>query len=152
TLSLLMTILASSGLSVVLFDPPAMTLSWMTTLLFGMTVAFGAMFTCRFIEPGQIHPVLRRLLPYCAAWALFLSAFHATFPFVARPVQSSAYTAALAPSLIVFILSMIDALPRGSRAAKFQAAGYLPMVAVGLIRLATGVVPWFNSIDAMLLL
>ncbi|WP_246658546.1 diguanylate cyclase [Mesorhizobium sp. GR13] len=151
TLSLLMTILASSGLSVVFFDPPAMTLSWMTTLLFGMTVAFGAMFTYSFIEPGLIHPALRRLLPYCAAWALFLSAFHAAFPFVARPVQSSAYTAAFAPILIVFILSMIDALRRGSRAAKFQAVGYTPMVAVGLIRLVTGVVPWFNSIDAMLM-
>ena len=150
TLSLFMTILVSSGLSVVFFDPPAMTLSWMTTLIFGMTVASGAMFTHSFIEPGLMHPVLRRLLPYCAAWALFLSAFHAAFPFVARPIQSSAYTAAFAPVLIVFILSMIDALRRGSRAAKFQAVGYAPMVVVGLIRLVTGVIPWFDSIDAML--
>ena len=150
TLSLLMTILVSSGLSVVFFDPPAMTLSWMTTLLFGMTIASGAMFTYSFIEPGLIHPVLRRLLPYCATWALFLSAFHASFPFVARPVQSSAYTVAFSPVIIVFLLSMFDALRRGSRAAKFQAAGYAPMVAVGLIRLVTGVIPWFDSTDAML--
>lgn len=151
TLSLLMTILVSSSLSVVLFDPPAMTLSWMTTLVFGMTVASGAMFTHSFIEPGLMHPVLRRLLPYCAAWALFLSTFHAAFPFVARSVQSSAYTAAFAPVLVVFILSVIDALRRGSRAAKFQAVGYAPMVVVGLIRLVTGVLPWFHSTDAMLL-
>lgn len=150
TLSLLMTIVTSSSLSVVFFDPPAMTLSWMTTLLFGMTVASGAMFTYSFIEPGLMHPALRRLLPYCAASALFLSAFHAAFPFVARPIQSTAYTASFAPILIIFILSMIDALRRGSRAAKFQAVGYTPMVAVGLIRLVTGVVPWFESIDATL--
>lgn len=151
TLSLLMTILVSSGLSVVLFDPPAMTLSWMTTLLFGMTVASGAMFTHSFIEPGLIHPALRRLLLYCGLWALFLSAFHAAFPFVARPIQSSAYTAAFAPVLIIFMLSIFDALRRGSRAAKFQAVGYAPLVAVGLTRLVTGVIPWFNSADAMLL-
>jgi diguanylate cyclase (GGDEF)-like protein len=151
TLSLLMTILVSSGLSVVLFDPPAMTLSWMTTLIFGMTIASGAMFTYSFIEPGLMHPVLRRMLPYCAAWAIFLSAVHAAFPFIARPVQSSAYTAAFAPVLLVFIVSMIDALRRGSRAAKFQAVGYTPMVLVGLIRLVTGIVPWFHSTDAMLL-
>lgn len=150
TLSLLMTIMTSSSLSVVFFDPPAMILSWMTTLLFGMTVASGAMFTYSFIEPGLMHPALRRLLPYCAASALFLSAFHAAFPFVARPIQSTAYTAAFAPILIIFILSMIDALRRGSRAAKFQAVGYTPMIAVGLIRLVTGVVPWFDSIDATL--
>lgn len=151
TFSLLMTILVSSGLSVVLFDPPAMTLSWMTTLIFGMTVASGAMFTYSFIEPGMMHPFLRRVLPYCAAWAVFLSSFHAALPFVARPIQSSVYTAAFAPILAVFILSMIDSLRRGSRAAKFQAAGYSPMVLVGLIRLVTGVIPWLDSVDAMLL-
>jgi diguanylate cyclase (GGDEF)-like protein len=151
TFSLLMTILVSSGLSVMLFDPPAMTLSWMTTLIFGISVASGAMFTYSFIEPGMMHPLLRRLLPYCAAWAMFLSAFHAAFPFVARSIQSSAYTAAFAPVLAVFILSMIDALRRGSRAARFQAVGYAPMVLVGLIRLVTGVVPWLHSTDAMLL-
>jgi len=151
TLSLLMTILVSSSISVIFFDPPAMTLSWMTTLIFGTTIASGAMFTYSFIEPGLMHPVLRRLLPYCAAWAIFLSVFHAAFPFVARPVQSSAYTAAFAPVLVVFIVSMIDALRRGSRAAKFQAVGYAPMVLVGLIRLVTGVFPWVHSTDAMLM-
>jgi diguanylate cyclase (GGDEF)-like protein len=151
TLSLLMTILVSSGLSTMLFDPPAMTLSWMTTLIFGMTIASGTMFTHSFIEPGNMHPFLRRLLPYCAAWAMVLSIFHGAFPFVARPIQSSVYTAAFAPVAAVFILTMIDALRRGSRAAKFQAVGYTPMVLAGLIRLATGVIPWSHSTDAMLL-
>lgn len=151
TFSLLMTILVTSGLSVMLFDPPAMTLSWMTTVIFGMTIASGAMFTYSFVEPGLMHPLLRRALPYCAAWAMLLSVSHAAFPFVARPIQSSAYTAAFAPVLAIFILSMIDALRRGSRAARFQAIGYAPMVVVGLIRLVTGVVPWLQSTDATLL-
>jgi diguanylate cyclase (GGDEF)-like protein len=151
TFSLLMTILVTSGLAVMLFDPPVMTLSWMTTVIFGMTIASGAMFTYSFVEPGLMHPLLRRVLPYCAAWAITLSLFHAAFPFVARPIQSSAYTAAFAPVLAIFILSMIDALRRGSRAARFQAFGYAPMVVVGLIRLVTGVVPWLHSTDATLL-
>lgn len=151
TLSLLMTILISSGLLTILCDPPAMTLSWMTTLIFGMTIAAGAMFTHSFIEPGLMHPLLRRLLPYCAAWAMLLSIFHAAFPFVARPIQSSAYTAAFAPVLAIFLLSIIDALRRGSRTAKFQAIGYTPMVLVGLIRLVTGLIPWSHSTDAMFL-
>jgi diguanylate cyclase (GGDEF)-like protein len=128
-----------------------MTLSWMTTVIFGMTIASGAMFTHSFVEPGLMHPLLRRVLPYCAAWAIALSVLHAAFPFVARPIQSSAYTAAFAPVLAIFILSMIDALRRGSRAARFQAIGYAPMVVVGLIRLVTGIVPWLHSTDATLL-
>ncbi|EJJ30079.1 diguanylate cyclase (GGDEF) domain-containing protein [Rhizobium sp. CF142] len=151
TLSLLATILTSSELAVVLVDPPAMTLSWMTTMIFGLTVASGALFTHSFIEPSHMHPLLRRALIYCAVWAVLLSVFHAAFPFVARPIQSTAYTAAFAPVLVIFFLSVADALRRGSRAAKFQAIGYIPMIMSGLVRLITGVVPWLESNDAMLL-
>lgn len=151
TTSLLSTIVVSSGLAIVLFDPPAMTLSWMTTAIFGLTVASGAMFTHSFIEPGLMHPVLRRALLYCAAWALMLSMSHAAFPFVGRSVQSTVYTAAFAPVIVVFLLSLCDALRRGSRAAKFQAIGYMPIVLAGLVRLVTGVVPGFDSNDAMML-
>ncbi len=151
TLSLLATILTSSELAVVLFETPAMTLSWTTTMIFGLTVGSGALFTHSFIEPNHMHPLLRRALIYCAVWAMLLSAFHAAFPFVARPIQSTTYTAAFAPVLVIFFLSVADALRRGSRAAKFQAIGYIPMIASGLVRLITGVVPWLESNDAMLL-
>lgn len=151
TISLLLTILVSSGLAVVLFDPPAMTLSWMTTVIFGLSVASGAMFTHSFIEPDRLHPLLRRALLWCAAGAIFLSTLHAAFPFVGRSFQSTVYTAAYAPFVVIFILSLVDALRRGSRAAKFQAVGYMPVTMVGLVRLVTGVVPWLQSHDAMLL-
>lgn len=151
TISLLATILVSSGLAVALFDPAAMTLSWMTTVIFGLTVAFGAMFTHSFIEADCLHPILRRALLWCAAWAVFLGVFHAAFPFVGRAVQSTLYTAAFAPIIAVFVVSLFSALRRGSRAAKFQVIGYLPMTMAGLVRLATGVVPGLHSNDAMLL-
>lgn len=61
------------------------------------------------------------------------------------------YTAAFAPVVVIFILSVADALRRGSRAAKFQAVGYMPMILAGSVRLVTGVVPWLQSNDAMLL-
>ena len=151
TLSLMMTIVVSSGLAVAFFDPPALTLSWMTTLIFGMTIASGAMFTHSFIEPGLMHPLLRRILPYCAVWAMLLAVFHAGLPFVARPVQSAAYTAGFVPILAVFLLAMFDSIYRGSRAARFQMIGYAPLAVVGLIRAVTGITPSLPIADAMLL-
>ncbi|WP_460926982.1 sensor domain-containing diguanylate cyclase [Shinella zoogloeoides] len=151
TISLLSTIFVSSGLVVVLLDPAAMTLSWMTTVIFGLTVASGAMFTRSFIECEYMHPLLRRALLYCAVWAVLLSTSHAAFPFVGRSFQSTVYTAAFAPIIVVFVLSISYALRRGSRAAKFQLIGYAPMIVVGLVRLLTGVLPWLPSSDAMLL-
>lgn len=151
TLSLMMTIVVSSGLAVAFFDPPALTLSWMTTLIFGMTISSGAMFTYSFIEPGLMHPLLRRVLPYCAAWAMLLAVFHASFPFLARPIQSAAYTAGFVPVLAVFLLAMFDSLYRGSRAARFQMIGYAPLAVVGAIRVVTGITPSLQIADAMLL-
>lgn len=151
TISLLLTILVSSGLVVIFFDPPAMTLSWMTTVIFGFAVASGAMFTHSFIEPGCMHPLLRRALLYCAVWAMLLSTSHAAFPFVGRSIQSTVYTTAFAPVIVIFILSVADAVRRGSRAAKFQAVGYIPVTMAGIVRLVTGVVPSLQSNDAMLL-
>lgn len=151
TISLVLTILISSGLSAILLDFPAMTLSWMTTFMFGLSVASGAMFTYSFVEPGRLHAKLRAALPYSAGAALFLSSFHASFPFVERPIQSTLYTAAFAPILAIFLWSMVDALRRGSRAAKFQVIGWAPMVVVGLTRLFTGLFPALDSEDAMLL-
>ncbi|MCF7670718.1 hypothetical protein KQ944_03665 [Bacillus subtilis] len=52
TLSLFLTILVTSGLSVVLFASSAMTLSWMTTVIFGLTVGAGAMFTIASLSRG----------------------------------------------------------------------------------------------------
>lgn len=150
-ISLMLTILVSSGLSAILLGLPVMTLSWMATMMFGLSVASGAMFTYSFVEPGRLHAKLRGALPYCACAAIALSAFHAAFPFVARPIQSTIYTAAFAPILAIFIWAMIDALRRGSRAAKFQVIGWAPMLMVGLTRLVTGLLPSLDSADAMLL-
>jgi len=146
--SLLLSSLVSSELAPVLLDLPAMTLSWMTTLVFGMTIATGVMFTASFVEPEHMNPRLRRALPYCAVAALALSAFHAAFPYVARPVQSVFYTAAFGPILLIVLCALVDALRRGSRAARFQAVGWAPLLLVGLVRLVTGVVPGLTSNDA----
>jgi len=146
--SLLLSSLVTSELAPVLLDLPAMALSWMATLVFGMTIATGVMFTASFVEPEHMNPRLRRALPYCAITALALSAFHAAFPYVARPVQSLFYTAAFGPILLIVLWALVDALRRGSRAARFQAVGWAPLLLVGLIRLVTGLVPGLTSNDA----
>lgn len=150
-ISLMMTVSVASGLTAALLSVPVMTLSWMTTLIFGLSVAAGAMFTHSFVEPGRMHPWLRRALLWCAVSATALSTFHAAFPFVARPIQSTLYTAAFAPILVIFLWALVDALMRGSRAAKFQAVGWAPIVLVGLTRLTTGLTPSLDNHDAMML-
>ena len=52
--------LVSSGLSFYLGELPVMALSAANTLLFGLSVGAAGMFARTFIEPGKLHPRLRR--------------------------------------------------------------------------------------------
>lgn len=149
--SLMLSVLLSSGLAGYLLDWPVMTLSWLSTLIFGLTVASGLMFTHYFVEPDLMHPHLRIALPICAIISVGLSALHAAFPFFARSVQVGIYTFAYVPILLVFLAALLDALRRGSHAAKYQAVGWCPMIIVGVVRIATGLLPNLPNNDAMLL-
>jgi len=149
--TLLLTILISSGLSFYLGNLPVMAMSAMNTLLFGLSVAAAGMFACSFIEEDKLDPRLRRALPLTGGWAVLVSSLHAAFPFALRPVQSDIYYCAYLPVLVIFVCVLIDALRRGSRAARYQAVGWAPMLLVGVIRLVSGLAPSLPSADAMIL-
>lgn len=150
-ITLLLSVVVGSGLSFYLGNIPVMTLSAINTLLFGFSVGAAGMFAHSFIEPDKLDPLLRRALRFAAGWAVLCSTLHAVFPFVLRPVQSDLYYVAYVPVLAVYVLVLVDALRRGSRAARFQALGWGPMVVVCLVRLVSGLVPSIPNNDAMLL-
>jgi diguanylate cyclase (GGDEF)-like protein len=149
--SLLLTIIVSSGLSFYIGTLSVMAMSALNTLLFGFSVAAAGMFAHSFIEEGRLDPRLRRMLPIAGGWALLVSALHAFFPFALRSVQSALYYWAYVPVLVGYVWMLADALRRGSRAARYQAIGWAPMIGVGVIRLVSGLVPSIASADAMVL-
>jgi diguanylate cyclase (GGDEF)-like protein len=149
--SLLLSIVVGSGLAFYIGSVSVMVLNAANTLLFGLSVGAAGMFAHSFIEPDKLHPWLRRALPLAGGWAVLVSTFHASFPFVLRPVQSTLYYWAYIPVLAIYLALLFDALRRGSRAARYQAIGWGPMILVGLIRLASGLLPGVTSADAMML-
>ncbi|MGZ3197866.1 MAG: diguanylate cyclase [Croceibacterium sp.] len=150
-ISLLLSIVVSSGLAYYLAGLSVMFLNAANTALFGLSVGAAGMFAHSFIEPGRLDPRLRRALPLAAAWAVLISLLHASFPFVLRPIQSTLYYWAYIPVLVTYVWMLADALQRRSRAVRYQAIGWAPMIVVGVIRLASGLLPSVPSADAMLL-
>jgi diguanylate cyclase (GGDEF)-like protein len=150
-ITLLLSILVSSGLAFYLGAIPVMVLNGANTMLFGLSVAAAGMFAFSFIEPDKLHPRLRQALPLAGGWAVLASTLHAWFPFLLRPVQSTLYYCAYVPILVLYLWMLADALRRGSRAARYQAIGWAPMILVGVIRLVSGLVPSVPSADAMIL-
>ncbi len=149
TVALMLTILLNSGLSNVLVALDNPDLSRATTIVFGLSVAAGGMFAHHFIEPDRLNPWLRKALVWGAIWSLGLSFAHANFPFVGRSWQSDAYYIAYLPVLLLYIATMADALWRGSRAAKFQLVGWVPLLGVGIVRIVSQFSEALPATDAM---
>jgi diguanylate cyclase (GGDEF)-like protein len=148
-LALLLTVMLSSGLSMyfVPLSVPAMSVA--SGLVLGFSVAAGGMFARNFIEPDKLDPRLRTLLLVAAVWSIVVSALHTSFPFVMRAQQATYYYLAFVPVLLLYCAAIGDALRRGSRAAKFQVAGWLPLIGVGLLRQASQLTPLLEPTDAM---
>jgi diguanylate cyclase (GGDEF)-like protein len=61
------------------------------------------------------------------------------------------YYWAYIPVLAIYLWVLADAVGRGSRAARYQAIGWAPMIVVGVIRVVSGLVESIPSADAMML-
>ena len=121
------------------------------TVGFGLVVATGAMFAHSFIEPGKLHPWLRRALPWTAGYAMTVSLLHAAFPNVLRAQQLELYMAAYIPVLAILVAVLANALWHRSRAAMFQFIAWAPMLLIGLVRQVSYLLPGLQPTDAMYL-
>ena len=148
-LSLMATVAIDSGLAIQFVGLSAQMLGKAGTMIFVVSVAAGGMFAYSFIEPSRMHPLLRRALPYTALWALCVGLIHIIWPFWLRAIQADLYYAAFAPVLAIYAAAVGNGLWRGSRAAKFQLAGWLPLLMVGVIRITSELSDKIPNNDAM---
>ena len=109
----------------------------LSVLTFGGGVAAAALFAVDLIEPEKLDPIHRRVLVAVAPWVTVFSAFYFLADGALRPFAPEVYFPSFIPVLAVFAWVMAVALRRGSRAVKFQIVAWLPIMAVGLVRVAS---------------
>jgi len=149
--SILVLILTSSGLYTLLVDLPPRAISFTIVVSFSAFVSTVSMFAYAYLEPDKVNPKMRRMLPWAAAWSLLLGVLHAAFPFALRAINSDLYYAGFLPVLLLFVIGLTDALRRGSLAARFQLVGWAPLLLLGAVRIATTLLPFGPTMDAMTL-
>ncbi|MCB2066452.1 MAG: diguanylate cyclase [Erythrobacter sp.] len=147
--ALLLTMTLFSGLSRLVWDLPAHVVSTMNTLLTGISVACVLLFARSIIEQDALHPWLRRALVWVAAWSAALSVLHAAFPFVLREHQMDLYYVGFMPCLLLIPAVLVDALRRGSRAARYQVVAWMPLVITGMVRQVSMFSPLLAPTDAL---
>ena len=141
----------TSGLITWLIDIPLYQVSVGATLSFGAMIATGTMFAHSFIEPGKLHPWLRKALPWTALVAALNSALHAAFPFVLRAYQLDIYMIVFLPVLFILVCMVVDALRRGSRAMIYQMVAWGPMIIMSVLRQISYLTPLLTPTDMMTL-
>jgi diguanylate cyclase (GGDEF)-like protein len=146
---LLVQCLLTSGLVGNFVSLPVPVHARLVILSFAISVAAAAAFCASFIEPRKLHPRLRIGLYIAAAQVLIVSLVHAFLPNFLRSVQTPLYYASFIPVLALFVAAMADASKRGSRAVRYQVVGWLPFMAVGIIRIVTMLSTSFAQNEAM---
>ena len=149
SVSLLVQCLLTTGIVANFVALPLPEHSRASILSFGTCIAAAAAFCAAFIEPGKLHPALRKGLYIAAAQVLVTTLFHAFFPNVLRGINTPMYYAGYIPVLVLFLLVMVDAARRGSRAVWFQIVGWAPFIATGVIRIVTMLLPELRQNEAM---
>lgn len=149
TLSLLTQCLLNSGI-IGNFVPLSLAVHARAGILsFGFGVAAAAGFCAAFIEPGKMHPMLRRGLYWAACGVAGLTLIQALLPDFMREIRTPIYYASFAPVLLLFLVAMADAARRRSRAVRYQLIGWAPFIFVGLVRIVTMLVPAMPQDEAL---
>lgn len=150
-IALLLVIVVQSGLLLNFVDISPSDIDRAIGALTGITIAAAGMFAYSFIEKDKLFPVFRVLLAVAATWALVIGTLHSQFPFWSRETHMRQYIIAYLPVLWVYVTVLVDALSRGSRAAKFQFVGWAPLVALSAVLIVNQWRPVELPVDALTL-
>lgn len=142
-------IMLVSGVAVALFHPTIEQMRIFTLLSFGAMIASAGVFGATFIERDRLAPYLRHLLIASAIWVALATTMTASGIFPITPLAVKLYLGSFIPVMLLYGWTLLHALRRGSRAARYQLAGWIPMAGVGIIRVLSGLTPLVAVQDAI---
>ena len=131
-------VLMATGLGVTLFALSPQALAVLSPLAFAIAVACASFFSASFLEPEALTPRMRGLLRGAGWWTLVGPTVLALQLPGLRELGGQAYNLAFQPAVVIFAVTMVQAVRRGSRAAKFQLAAWTPILLCGTDRLLRG--------------
>lgn len=131
--------LCAGGLVTVFVSLPVAVLGIVAPLVWAIGMSLSLFFFAEFVERTAQTRTMRRLVLGTGWWTLLVPGFFAfQFHFTQR-FDDQGYFLALVPAILTIPSVTVLALLRGSRAARFLAIAWLPMVFAGSERYARGI-------------
>lgn len=129
--------LVSSGLALHLFDLTLWQVSMLLPLTSCVGVAAAAMFAAGLFEEGCLPERTRRFLRYAAGITVISSLVYVCRIPALRGHGADIFYLAFLPLIALFCVALGQAIMRGSRTARYQFVGCMPLWVVALQRILT---------------
>ena len=138
TVAMLIYALASGGVITAFAELPVDLLARLGPIAWALGVGLAGLFITAFLERDALPRWQRRLLFTTAVWTMIVPGFAGLQLAVSQSFDNQLYFMAFVPVIPIYLVAILTALTRGSRAAKFLAAAWLPVALASLDRLLRG--------------
>lgn len=107
-------------------------------LSWAVGVAVSAFFMRAFLEKGALPRLLDRVLAASGWWTLIVIGFAALQLRWTQSFDNTLYFYAFVPVIAIYLVAIVTAVRNGSRAARFVAAAWIPLIMAAVERLLRG--------------
>ncbi len=142
--------LVSTGLISAVFAVPPEWLPPLYPMTLAISVAAAAMFAADFFEEDKITPRTKFLLRLTGGFIVLFSTIYALKPLGTRGFAVEVYYACFIPVIAILAYALAQAIRRGSRAAWFQLAAWMPLFLIGAVRIVSNLVVWLTPTDTLI--
>lgn len=135
--SMLVQTMVTSGLINRFMSLSITKLCLLSAISWSVMVLAAIRFFVDLIEPGILTRRQKLALELLSPWIVFWTAYYLLAEGVFLPTVAPLYYAAFIPVIAVVSVCMVLAVLHGSRAAWFQVVGWMPLIIMGTIRIAS---------------
>jgi len=128
----------AGGLISVFVTLPVSTIAIIGPLAWAIGCGVSALFLAEFLEPGSQSRAMQKLTIGTGIWCMLVPGFFALQLHTTQAIDDRAYFYAFLPVIFVITAAIGEALWRGSRAAKFIAIAWAPIILASIDRLMRG--------------
>jgi diguanylate cyclase (GGDEF)-like protein len=145
-------VLTAGGLASAFVTPPLALMAVLAPLSWAVGAGLSALFLVAFLEGGAQSRLMRRITRATGWFTIIVPGLCALQLDVTQPWDNTAYFVTFLPCIVVISAAVFEAVLRGSRAARFVAVAWLPVITASVERLLRGL-GWHvgpSSLDQML--
>ncbi len=131
-------VLFAGGLIVVVADVSVHVIAVVGPLFWAVGCGLAGLFLTEFFEPGAQSRLMRRLTIGTGIWTMIMPGFFALQLHATQAFDDRFYFLTFLPALFIMTFAIVEALWRGSRAARFLAVAWTPIILASIERMLRG--------------